>query len=127
MAQVLLVEPDIVLAKTYAAALTVGGHHVLRASEAQSAVNACDAVRPDIIVLEMQLPRHNGVEFIYELRSHADWQSIPIIILSQLRLERLNLGEDDMAALGIRAYCYKPDTTLKTLTTMVEEMAVVHE
>ena len=127
MAQILLVEPDAILAKTYAAALTTEGHHVLRASEAQSAISACDAVTPDVIILEIQLPRHNGVEFLYELRSHADWQSIPVVVLSQLPLQRLELDETGMEQLGIRAYCYKPDTNLMTLTTMIEEMATVHE
>lgn len=122
MAQVLLVEPDTVLAKTYAAALMDDGHHVLRAQDAQSAVNATDLVRPDCIVLEMLLPEHNGVEFLYELRSHADWQDIPVIILSQASPEQLRLDRATMAELGVRAFCYKPDTTLTTLTTMINEV-----
>lgn len=122
MAQVLLVEPDTVLAKTYAAALMAEGHHVLRAQDAQSAVNATDAVQPDCIVLEMQLPQHNGVEFLYELRSHADWQTIPVIILSQLSPEQLNLDRAAMTELGVRSYCYKPDTTLLTLNTMIDDV-----
>ncbi len=125
MAQILLVEPDTVLAKTYAAALQARGHHLLRAQDAQSAINATDAVRPDCIILELRLPRHNGVEFLYELRSHADWQDIPVIILSQLSLDRAGLDETKMSELGVKVFCYKPDTNLLTLTTMVEEIIQV--
>lgn len=125
MAQILLVEPDTVLAKTYAAALHDNGHHLLRAQDAQSAINATDSVRPDCIILEIRLPRHNGVEFLYELRSHADWQDIPVIILSQLSLDRAGLNSAKMAELGVRAFCYKPDTNLLTLTTMVDEIVQV--
>lgn len=125
MAQILLVEPDTVLAKTYAAALSNSGHHLLRAQDAQSAINATDTVRPDCIILEVRLPRHNGVEFLYELRSHADWQDIPVIILSQLSLDGVGLDEAKMNELGVRAFCYKPDTNLLTLTTMVDEIVQV--
>ncbi len=129
MAQILLVEPDTVLAKTYAAALTKSGHHILRAQDAQSAINATDTVRPDCIVLEVQLPGHNGIEFLYELRSHADWQAIPVIILSQLAVDRVGLDETKMTELGVRAFCYKPQTNLMTLNTMVEDIVrtVKHE
>ena len=108
------------LAKTYATALTAEGHHVLRAQDAQSAITATDTIRPACIILEIQLPQHNGVEFLYELRSHADWQSIPVIILSQLAVDRLGLNQSSMQELGVRAFCYKPDTNLLTLNTMIE-------
>lgn len=121
MAQILLVEPDTILAKTYAASLQRSGHHILRAQDAQSAINATDSVTPDCIVLEIQLPHHNGVEFLYELRSHADWQSIPVIILSQLAVDRIGLDEAKMTELGVRAFCYKPETNLTTLITMIDE------
>lgn len=122
MAQILLVEPDAILAKTYAAALARSGHHVLRAQDAQSAVNATDSVRPDCVILEVQLPLHNGVEFLYELRSHADWQTIPVIIQSQLSLDRIGLDEAMMAELGVTGFCYKPETSLTTLRLMVDDI-----
>lgn len=129
MAQILLVEPDHILANTYAAALAREGHHVLCASEAQSAVNATDAVLPDCIILEVQLPAHNGIEFLYELRSHADWQTIPVVVLSQLPLDRLDLDPAKMEELGVVAYHYKPQTSLVTLSFAVEEAlkAPTHE
>lgn len=122
MAQILLVEPDSILAKTYAASLTQRGHHILRAQDAQSAINATDAVTPDCIVLEIQLPHHNGIEFLYELRSHADWQTIPVIILSQVALDRIGLDKDKMKELGVVGFCYKPETSLTMLNMLVEDI-----
>jgi len=122
MAQILLVEPDTILAKTYAAFLQRAGHHVLRAGDAQSAINACDAVQPDCIVLEIQLPQHNGIEFLYELRSHADWQRIPVIILSQRTTDQLSMDAPKMLELGINGFCYKPDTSLTTLQVLIDDI-----
>lgn len=121
MAQILLVEPDPILAKTYAAALSKSGHHVLRAYDAQSAINATDSVRPDSIILEIQLPQHNGVEFLYELRSHADWQAIPVIIQTQLSLAQVGFDESKMAELGVASFLYKPEISLKMLCMVVDD------
>lgn len=110
------------LAKTFAAALTRGNHHVLRAQDAQSAINATDSVRPDCIILEISLPGHNGIEFLYELRSHADWQTIPVVIQSQLRLDQIGLDELRMQDLGVAGYCYKPETSLTTLCVLVDDI-----
>ena len=61
---ILLVEPDIVLAKTYALALKRHGHTILTAHTGQQAIDTADAMpQVDIIILEMQLPGLNGVAF----------------------------------------------------------------
>ena len=122
MAHILLVEPDRLLAKTYAKALQQQGHHVLSAQDAQSAVNATDAVTPDMVILELQLPHHNGIEFLYELRSHADWHDLPVVILSQLTPDQLEFDVNSYEELGIKAFCYKSDTSLTTLNKLVEEV-----
>ncbi len=67
MAQILLIEPDRLLAETYAQSLTGGGHRVVACAGAQAAIHAADQDCPDIVILELQLVEHSGVEFLYEL------------------------------------------------------------
>lgn len=67
MSQVLLIEPDKLLAKTYQAALKTSGHKVRVASNSQDAINIADKTTPDIVVMELQLVGHSGIEFLYEL------------------------------------------------------------
>jgi DNA-binding response OmpR family regulator len=84
MARILLLEPDQVLAEAYRQALQQQGHSVVLSTSAQTAVLVADDHRPDLVILELQLVEHSGIEFLYEFRSYADWQDIAVIIQSQV-------------------------------------------
>lgn len=118
--RILLIEPDAVLAKTYEQALTRAGYELRRASSAQAAIHEVDAHTPDIIILELQLSAHNGVEFMYELRSYPEWQNIPVVVLSNIPEAESGLDKNTASKLGIKKYCYKPRTTLKKLIESIE-------
>lgn len=116
MAHILLIEPDRSLALAYARALEVAGHTVAMSSSAQTALEAADESSPEVVLLELQLVAHSGVEFLYEFRSYADWQTIPVIILSKVPPAEFNQSLRMMKEhLGIAAYCYKPQTDLSQL------------
>lgn len=123
MAKILIVEPDYILARLYRQALTAKGHQIVVVATAQDAVFAADRQHPDLILLEVQLVGHSGIEFLYELRSYADWQRIPVVVLSNVPPAEFSgsqrLIEDE---LKIRAYHYKPLLTLKKLIASVEEL-----
>lgn len=68
---VLLIEPNTLLAATYRQALQHAGHEVRHVTGAQAAVMAADGRTPDVVVLELQLPQHSGLEFLHEFRSYA--------------------------------------------------------
>ena len=79
---ILIVEPDVVLAKSYQKALESLNYVVYLANSAQNAINQVDKNKIDLIILEIQLIDHSGIEFLYELRSYPEWDNIRIIILS---------------------------------------------
>jgi len=119
-APVLLIEPDRSLARTYRTALEAAGYMVEWAGTAQTAIGRADEQRPSLVILELQLAQHNGVEFLYEFRSYGEWQDIPVIIHSftppaNLATLRQTLEND----LGIVATLYKPRTSLDILVAAV--------
>ncbi len=122
MVDIVLVEPDKVLARTYAGALQKAGYKVLVASGAQAAIHSVDTQEPKLIITELQLAEHNGVEFLYELRSYPDWQTIPVIILTSVPSNEAGLSKDVMTRLNIVKYCYKSQTNLVQLITAVQEV-----
>lgn len=122
---VLLIEPDAILAGTYTRALERQGHTVSRAVSAQTAVHIADERRPDVVVLELQLPRHNGVEFLYEFRSYSEWRDIPIVVHTSLPLTELAAAETLQAELGVARLLYKPATSLARLCATVQAMIAV--
>lgn len=123
MAEILLVEPDRQLAAIYRRAFAAAGHHVRHTAMAQQAVELVDAAAPDIIVLELQLPAHNGVEFLYELQSYPEWQHIPIVINTATPPQQLAAAADVLREqLSVRAVHYKPHATLQLLLRSVAEV-----
>ena len=69
--------------------------------------NGTEALRPlpEVILLDLNMPRMNGVEFLTELRANPDFQHIPVFITttSGMDLDRLNTEQ-----LGISGYILKP-------------------
>jgi len=120
-AQILVVEPDRRLAETYAAALTQRHYRVAVETNAQDAIIAADRVKPDLIVLELQLTAHSGVEFLYELRSYTDWRDVPVVVLSHVPPAEFTASRSLLQDhLGVVAYHYKPRTNLRVMLHAVE-------
>lgn len=120
MANILLIEPDRILAKHYAAVLEAAGHIVTACITGQAAIQAADEQTPDLVVLELQLKGHNGVEFLYEFRSYSEWQHTPVVVhtlVPELAMD----GISTVALLNIQTYLYKPTTSLRQLTDAVDE------
>jgi two-component system response regulator len=59
------------------------------------------APRPDLILLDLNLPRKDGREVLAEIKADADLKSIPVVILTTSNAE-----EDILRAYGLHANCY---------------------
>jgi DNA-binding response OmpR family regulator len=122
---VLLLEPNTLLAKTYTEAFRLAGHSVAHATGAQAAVDAADKQSPDVVVLELQLPAHSGLEFLHEFRSYPEWQDVPVVVHSLVSPVQTAVVEESLRRdLGVRAVLYKPRTSLRRLLGAVREAAV---
>lgn len=124
--KILLIEPDKVLANTCRQALTHDGHKVVMCASAQAAIFAADEFKPDVVILELQLTGHSGIEFLYEFRSYDDWVQVPVLVVTNVPAGEFQ-GSWDMLRdqLGVTGYHYKPLTSLRTLLRAVNTAAVV--
>src|SRR5919108_2326088 len=59
------------------------------------------ALRPDLILLDLNLPRKDGREVLAEIKADSDLKSIPVVILTTSNAE-----EDVLRAYGLHANCY---------------------
>lgn len=126
MSQILLIEPDRVLAVTYKKSFESAGHSVDIASSAQAAITAADNIKPDAVILELQLINHSGIEFLYEFRSYDDWRKVPVIILSNIPLAEFDGSHDLLVReLGVETYLYKPTTSIKRLLSVINQSKVL--
>lgn len=125
MPHVLLIEPNTLLGKTYTEALHHAGHTVDHIVAAQAAIHAADKRTPDLVILELQLPGHSGVEFLHEFRSYTDWTMVPVVVNTTLSPSKIAKAKPPLERdLGVIEVLYKPRTTLQDIVRIVREHAV---
>ncbi len=93
----LLVDDDEVVRRSVRQALEPIGWKVTEAENGQAAVELLTATRPDVIILDLMMPKMDGFEFLDELRGRPDWQDIPVVVITAKDLtdedrNRLNGG-----------------------------------
>ena len=126
MSYILLLEPNTLLAQTYTNLLGHAGFAVRHATTAQQAVNIADKETPQLVILELQLPLHSGIEFLHEFRSYSEWLSVPAVVHTLTAPARLGpVGDVLRQDLGVQRVLYKPGTTLQELLSVVRELAPV--
>ncbi len=125
MAHILLIEPDMLLANSIRQYLKSLGHSLQWRSSAQSAINGADETLPDIVILELQLPGHSGIEFLYEFKSYPEWQAVPVIILSTLDESEIACSSILLGPLDVVSYHHKHYTSLQQIADAVDQALAV--
>ena len=120
MDRVLLVEPDRQLAPAIEKYLRNGGLEMDIAHNAQEAVSLADKNKPAVVVLELAMPKNNGIAFLQEFRSYTDWIDVPVIIYSRIPREDSGLSAAEWQKQGVVEYLYKPTATLASLLNNIQ-------
>lgn len=116
---ILFIEDDLDVSAMYTAQLVHERHAVTLAGDAQNALDLLDEHRFDLIILDLLLPGSNGLAVLHELRSYEDWRRLPVIILSNLAPEDLEVSQDYLRELGVSEYLVKLETTPGQLAVAV--------
>jgi len=100
MANILVVDDDVYVADTMQRGLQKRGHEVAAAYNGIEALGLIQQQIPDLIILDISMPRMNGIEVCRRLRSDAKTKSIPIIFLTarsmiEDKIEGFEAGADD--------------------------------
>ena len=121
MHRILLVEPDQYLSRLYSTALTHRGHTVIVARTVAQSVALLDSEQIDIMIIELQIAQHNGIELLYEMRSYVDWNKIRIIIHSSVPEQKM-MTSKTIAQLDVDKYLFKPRTSLSELCENIDQI-----
>lgn len=121
--KILLVEPDKVLGEAIAHVFESAKHKLTWKRNAQTALDALDDNIPDLIILEIQLGLHNGIEFLYEIRSYPEWQNVPVIVHTLNNKALDEQFSQAFAELDVRAVLYKPRTSTQNLLRVARQFA----
>ncbi|MBT3557296.1 MAG: response regulator [Rhodospirillales bacterium] len=105
MAKVLVVDDDEVICGILRALLESKGHQVIEASSGSSAVDMARSEKPDLIILDMNMPDMTGWETIPVIRSHPDTKNTPIVALTA---DSTADGHEEAHLAGCDRYVTKP-------------------
>jgi len=97
---ILLVEDDQFLAELYATKLNLEGYEVILASDGERGLKLATDKVPNLILLDIILPKMDGFEMLKKLKSNKKTSAIPVILLTNLSQKDevkkgLNLGAND--------------------------------
>jgi DNA-binding response OmpR family regulator len=82
MAHILVVDDEPEIVKLVAKLLEVRGHRVTIARDGQEALEAVAKERPDVLVLDLHLPKVDGFEVCRRLRAADDTRGLPIVMMT---------------------------------------------
>jgi len=119
MAKILLIEDDPSINKVVSTKLAREGFEMAMASDGEEGFRKIKDENPDLIILDIMLPKRDGFWVLEEMKISADIKKgIPVIVLS-------NLGQPkdiDLAVkLGAKDYLVKTDFSLAALVDKVRE------
>ena len=116
--RILLVEDDRFLRKAAETTLKQQGYTVITAADGEEALRVARSAPPDLILLDVIMPKLNGFQVLDALKKDPTTAHIPVIILS-------NLGQDrdvqQAMEAGATAYFIKADLSLQALVQRVGE------
>lgn len=109
-------DPNIVVSLEYL--MKREGHAVAVAVDGEAALAAVKECEPDLILLDIMMPKKDGFEVCRELRANPAWQAIKVLMLTA---KSRDADRSKGLALGADAYMTKPFST-KELVAQVKHL-----
>lgn len=119
MAKILIVEDDPLISRMYEKIFSFENYEVEVASDGQEGLDKVRASKPTIILLDVMMPKMNGLEVLEALKSDPEIKSIPVVMLTNLA------GQSDAETAlskGAVKYIVKSQYDPKQIADMVKEI-----
>ncbi len=120
--KILLIEDDIFYQKFYSTKLTEKGFEVFVASDGEEGLQKVTEVKPNIVLLDIIMPKKDGFEVLEAMGKNGTLQTTPVLVFS-------SLGEDQdvqkALSLGATGYVNKSFYDLDTLLAKIASISKI--
>ena len=122
MKKILIVEDEKILGEMYRDKFILAGFEIILAVSAEEGHEFLLKEKPDLILLDILLPRENGITFLTKLRKNPETSLIPVIAFSNFddpltKKEALDLGAKDY----LIKTAYTPEQIIKKVKIYLNE------
>jgi two-component system chemotaxis response regulator CheY len=111
----LCVDDSATLRKLISMALAGGGHTVFEAEDGRKGLDKLAADTVDCIILDINMPEMNGIDFLKERAKNASWAKIPVIVLTTEAEEEMKATALSLGAKGFLAKPFQKDELLAAI------------
>lgn len=119
MSKVLLIDDNVIVTSLYGAVLRNAGHEVDVAHDGDAGLEAVGRFRPDVVVLDLTMPKTSGLEVLASIRADLALAETPVIVFSNTHTsERLQ----DVWAAGASQVLSKASSTPKQLLAAIRTL-----
>ena len=118
MKKILFIEDEFSLQKTLGEFLRKNGYEVISALDGETGLRVAKEKLPDLILLDLILPRKHGLDVLKDLKNDKKTKDIPVIILTNL--ESLE-GVQKAIELGATTYLVKANYSLEEVVEKIKE------
>ncbi len=117
-AKILIVEDDGFLIKAYQIKFERAGFKVFIALDGDEGLKVSQKEMPDLIILDLMLPKMNGFEFLKKIKSDEKLKNIPVVALSNLGQRS---DQEKAFSLGAAEYFIKTEHTLEEIIEKISK------
>jgi CheY-like chemotaxis protein len=118
--KVLIVDDERAILSMYSESLKSAGIEVIQTSDGQTAMKLAKEQKPDVILLDIIMPRYNGLDVLKDIKNDSNLKNIPIYLLTNLPEES---SGDKAKELGAEGYLVKAQIEPETLVQKIKEIA----
>ena len=120
--KILIVEDDLFIRELYERQLALAGYEVSSAADGPEGLLKVNEVHPDLLLLDIMLPKMNGLDLLKTIKAKDDTKMIPVILLTNLGQdsvikEGFNLGADGY----LNKSAYTPDQIIEEIKKFLDQ------
>ena len=118
MARILVVDDETSCRGPLARLLELEGFQTTVAGDGKEALDSVARAVPDLVVLDLLMPRMDGVEFLEAIRKDGKYDSLPVVVVTGVHDSK---KMSKALALGAKEYLFKCDTPFPRLLGILQK------
>ena len=119
MAKILIVEDDPLMSRMYSKIFTFEKYEVEMAADGEEGFEKAKSTKPTIMLLDIMMPKMNGLQVLEKLKADPDTKAIPVIMLTNLAGQQ---DAETALSKGAVKYIIKSEHEPKEVANMVKEI-----